>query len=1158
MTLFSSDVLAKAQAPSTTQKKASGPTKVVSTADKNDFLKGGFFQDVGDILSVPQYAATGLLTGKGAIQGIKETATPSEALRASGKIDDSLKGKLFGFAADVLLDPLNILPGIGLIGKGVSKAGKASQAAKLVKTGEEITRVARKIDPLENLFEGAGKLFGKFGDEATKGLRESAAGRSLTEAELKTSANLAKNPLSREVLEDVAQGGGKSVFERLDKIVGIKDIATKKAVLADVLDLFKAGNYDQAKALTRLLPTEAQWRAESIIDDFVEQSSALGRLSDIAPAKSPENIIDLLRNKREPLALQTGPIKVPVGPSNIAKKSRTIKKVFEDVEAIEQPLSRTTVRTPIKEVKLGTTSRAVERVPQTVSKPFGSSFVLPSKDVSAQIVALKKEATKNLRSIISTITRQTQEVARPLTGTPAIRESLEQIKAITKAGKSTFKLATERLADTNLFGSWIAKGASSLPEGYKSKKAMMQFTRSEAVNKAIQLGEKINVYAKEYAAAVFKKSGPMSKTEAKLAKDAAGRIWEIATGSKSVAQVEEPLRQAATLMRTNLDDLSRELAKEIGQSIPEASKQIETIINNLGTYAPEYFLRYVNDKKGLMNFLLGKRSEKIVWDRLITRKEIPEAVRREMGAIRDAGFIAAQGSVDISNVLEEAKFFRWVSEHFAVGADTATKIPGSYVRLPVEKRLGLLSGKFVPAAIASDIKGATGIGIGPLGMLYKKLLNSWKVGKVILNPAAQGRNAISNFALMDLGGLPIYSPKGIKYFTKGLTEYRTQGKYYREAQKSGLLATTYYATEIKDFLNAFASNPKGNMLSRIVKGVVEKSGQTYRAIEETDKMAMYIWRREAGDNIQKAAAYANKWLFDYSDIPEAVRFLRDVPFGFPFITFSYKAIPRFAETALKRPTAVSKYYKLFRNIEGDARKDEEKALPDYIKNGAYVRLPFNIDIKMKDGSVKKQSAYLNLAYLLPWGDLGELQTTFGLPSNPAYVIPTAIGTNIDTFTKQPIWDENTDTEADKMRKIVNYIYRVLAPSFAPGTQAVQDPFGVNDAYLRGGYSWDKLYSALLQKPDYQGRLRDLPTTMLDVGLGLKIQPVDLEAGINSQSKSLQFQMSDLRSKLRQTAQDQSLTENEKEKKIQGIQRQIEDLALEFQKKADNFPVFTPK
>src|SRR3972149_88523 len=127
MALFSSDVLAKAQTPSpTNQKKPSGPTKVVST-DKNDLWKGGFFQDVGDILSVPQYAATGLLTGKGAIQGIKETATPSEALRASGKIDDSLKGKLFGFAADVLLDPLNILPGIGLFGKGVSKAGKASR-----------------------------------------------------------------------------------------------------------------------------------------------------------------------------------------------------------------------------------------------------------------------------------------------------------------------------------------------------------------------------------------------------------------------------------------------------------------------------------------------------------------------------------------------------------------------------------------------------------------------------------------------------------------------------------------------------------------------------------------------------------------------------------------------------------------------------------------------------------------------------------------------------------------------------------------------------------------------------------------------------------------------------------------------------------------------
>src|SRR3972149_5326093 len=98
MALFSSDVLAKAQTPSpTNQKKPSGPTKVVST-DKNDLWKGGFFPDVGDLLSLPQYAATGLLTGKGARNVRPDPPHPQNGTGKAGSVGARSTGKLFGFA----------------------------------------------------------------------------------------------------------------------------------------------------------------------------------------------------------------------------------------------------------------------------------------------------------------------------------------------------------------------------------------------------------------------------------------------------------------------------------------------------------------------------------------------------------------------------------------------------------------------------------------------------------------------------------------------------------------------------------------------------------------------------------------------------------------------------------------------------------------------------------------------------------------------------------------------------------------------------------------------------------------------------------------------------------------------------------------------------
>ena len=87
-------------------------------------FKGGAFQDVIDFVSTPQAAITGVVQGIGAKEGIRRMSRPSEALGLDG---------VGGFAADVVLDPIN------LIGGGLTKTG-----AKALGTGRLATTAAKQ------------------------------------------------------------------------------------------------------------------------------------------------------------------------------------------------------------------------------------------------------------------------------------------------------------------------------------------------------------------------------------------------------------------------------------------------------------------------------------------------------------------------------------------------------------------------------------------------------------------------------------------------------------------------------------------------------------------------------------------------------------------------------------------------------------------------------------------------------------------------------------------------------------------------------------------------------------------------------------------------------------------------------------------------------
>jgi len=1090
---FTADMISGYKSGTTPVKQPSykPTTPKLSSSQSDKIWSGGTLSDIGDFLSIPQYAASGLWSGIGIGKGISTREIPSKIMRRSGSIDDSWGGKAKGFAADLILDPLNLAAGVGLAGKVLGKVGKVGKIAGAVSAGEKLAQGARFLEPFN--------LVGKTG----KGIARTVLGADRFE-------NIAKGLKSAPKLKSVRPVLGET--EKAVSKIELK-LANKQnaSIVDDLINSVKSGDQALVNTLIEKLPNlESKTRATAITDAYFKAANELGMK--IAPKVGPA---------------------IPGVPLLEARTSGISSMVTADGSIVRK------VSDTMRKGKI-------------VSPPrVGKGFVTPAKELVTEMKKLKTQAVKDLRLLYT-------EVTQPMSS--VVKSSAEQLlqEGDAPVAKTFRDKAVEKLNDVSqMIGRWVEATTEKLDPSYLTRKNVMKGSISAGVRQAEKLAKNVSVYAQDYTkVAVGPKINTLGKSAAEIEKAASRRIWEIATGSKSVAKSEEPLRQAAALIRTNVDALSTDLVEEMAQIFPDKATEIKNILENMGTYLPEYFLKYLNDKPAFVSFITG--GEKANLDRLIARKDIPEALRRQLGAIRDGALVGGRAVADMTDMLEKGRFFRWVAQNFIVSsADEAAMLSGKFTKLPKNAKLGVLSEKIVPNAIAKDIMGMQDVtnktGLDAyIQKIYKKLISLWKIGKVILNPAAQGKDFMSNMVLMDMAGYPTFLPKGVKLLGESIQQViKGKGKYYDEALKMGLMETTQRSVELGRMVKELSSG-KVNPIKAFMTGFVDKSGDTYQGIESIGKLAVYSWRRGEGDDMAKAAAWATETLFDYSDIPEWVRVLRDIPFGFPFITFGYKATGATIKTIGKRPTAISKYYKLARNIEDQERKNEEFALPEYIKNGMYVKLPWNSEIKMKDGSIKSQPLYLDLNYILPWAAPVDIVSSLGTPSNPMISITAAVVANRDPFMGTEIWNEASDTSADRTRKLINYIYRTIAPSFAPGTQPIEDIFGLKEVGITGGYSWDKLYNAIARKPDYKGRIRDIPITLSDVWLGIKAVPVDIEAGAASASKSFKYNQGQIRAEIRKVARDQSLSEAQKAERIRQLTTMIQEQAIDFGEEASTF------
>lgn len=273
--------------------------------------------------------------------------------------------------------------------------------------------------------------------------------------------------------------------------------------------------------------------------------------------------------------------------------------------------------------------------------------------------------------------------------------------------------------------------------------------------------------------------------------------------------------------------------------------------------------------------------------------------------------------------------------------------------------------------------------------------NFWKGLVTAPNPAFHIRNAMSNAFNNFLGGvvnpevyrLAVIAQRGGNEVLKiGGKEYEAKElrKMFRE---KGLEGFGFFAGEtpksmIREATERFEKLPAVKQISLIRIG--RKGGDW---LESNAKMAHFIDRLNKGDAPEEAAKSVRKYLFDYGDLTEAEKKIRDFV---PFYTFTRKNLPLQLEKLITNPGKMTALYKLVENAKA-AHGTEEDDTPAWMKSELAIPL----------GDNKHLMLDLPLTQLSMLGGEKTLKNALGMIS-PLAKIPIELAMGRQIFSGVPI------------------------------------------------------------------------------------------------------------------------------------------------------------
>ncbi len=538
--------------------------------------------------------------------------------------------------------------------------------------------------------------------------------------------------------------------------------------------------------------------------------------------------------------------------------------------------------------------------------------------------------------------------------------------------------------------------------------------------------------------------------------------------------------------KTVLQDEIDHLKRKSRRGNPEGKQELEHTISAL-----ENML--AGGKEARRAFRSTNRALNLAYSH--RRMDMPESLLKILGKISEAPYpVAKMAAVQKGDILK-AQLFSTISDNpewvIKPGPRTrADDIPANFTKID-DERFGALDGLFIRKDVWADLKEVEEWR-GFFVQKWDQTLGLWKYGKVVLNPATHMRNTMSNFMLAYLGDV---NPTDVKTYTKAATALRKgeADQFYTEAEEWGLFNNTFISSEISKFRDELAELRDPGALKNWVRRAMSLPADLYQGNEKLFKMAVFIKARDGGATVDEAAQKAEHFLFNYSDIPPWVKQMKR--WVSPFFTFTYKAIPLFAEMAIRKPWKVGAIMAAMYGTEefskhklglSDEEASEQRALlPDWQRRKAPPGIGPYSHVLMPFKDSYGNNLYLDTAYILPYGNIaekwGQSPLPLGdlLPSNPVFQFAASVLTNVEPFSGKPIYDELIDGYSQIAAKYLEIAWRDLAPSMAPG-----------------GYGFDKVKTGFMNTfmgkdvRDWADRPIEFQTAILSSLFGIKLSPAN--------------------------------------------------------------------
>lgn len=538
--------------------------------------------------------------------------------------------------------------------------------------------------------------------------------------------------------------------------------------------------------------------------------------------------------------------------------------------------------------------------------------------------------------------------------------------------------------------------------------------------------------------------------------------------------------------------------------------------------------------------------------------------REKMGEIRDGVLRYAMGYTDTQRDIAIGRLFKAIAEH----DELSSKVnPGGWTKVPDQKipgtelkRYGALSGLYVSPYVRDVIERSTQPK-GPLMQVYDQALAFWKEGKTIWNPVSHGNNIISNVFTMHYAGL---NPASAKPWRQTLREYRIKGAFYQEAVDNGLFGTEFASKEIQELFMpdltgeldaevviASRFNKVINALKKTGKPISWYRDRMQKAYEFEDqffKLMLFIDRRSNGASIEDAITDTERYVFNYSDVPEGVQLIKRV--YSPFFSYTYKALPMLVHTAMTAPHRLLLPVALLGGanwlayaLMGGDEEEERNGMPDYLQGRTAVgtqkavRMPFNIG---------ERPAFMDMSRRVPMGDLFDMHNQAGglavpapfMPSHPLFTGTAAMLFNLDTFTgKELVKKSDTDWEAAEKRS--EWLWKQMAP---------------NAPFVPGSWNFDKLMNGSANAFDtemagYTGFTKSgdaipLGTAFLDVFGGTKIRSFDPQRGKEFESYAQGKERREIQANIRSAMRNKSMSAKAREEYVSAQRAKLKNLGAD--------------